>query len=46
MLEVVADGEHMLIQNIQIVGSSQGNVLGEEENTPSTVISDENNPYN
>ena len=26
----VADGEHMLFENLQIVGSSQGNVLGEE----------------
>ena len=50
MLEVVAlmevtDGEHMLHLNLQIVDSSQGNVLGEEENTPSAVISAENSPY-
>ena len=43
MLEVVAlmevpDGEHMLLQNIKIVGSSQGNVLGVEEKAPSTVF--------
>ena len=41
----VPDGEHMMLQNIQIVGSSQCTVLGEEENTPSTVISDKNTPY-
>ena len=35
-------GEHMLLQNLQIVGSS--NVHGEEEKTPSTVISAENTP--
>ena len=49
MLEVVAevpDGENMLLLNLQIVGSHQGNVLGEEEITPSTVISAENSPYN
>ena len=38
MQEVVAlmdvpDGEHMLLQNLQIVASIQGNVLGEEEMT-------------
>ena len=48
MFEVVAlmevpDGEHIL--NLQIVGSSQGNVFGEEENTPYTVISAKNSPY-
>ena len=41
----VPDGEHMLIQNLQIVGSSQGNVLGKEEKAPSNVISAENTPY-
>ena len=50
MQEVVAlmdvpDGEHMLLQNLQIVASIQGNVLGEEEKTPSTIISAENTPY-
>ena len=35
----------MLLQDRQIVGSSQGNVLGEEEKTPSIVISAENSPY-
>ena len=50
MQEVVAlmdvpDEEHMLLQNLQIVGSIQGNVLGEEEKTPSTIISAENTPY-
>ena len=50
MLEVVAlmefpDGKHMLLLNLQIVGSSQGNLLGEEEKTTSTVISAENSPY-
>ena len=50
MHEVVAlmdvpDGEHMLFQNLQIVGSSQGNVLGAEEKIPSTVIFAENTPY-
>ena len=49
MLEVVAvmdvsDGEHMLLQNLQIVGFNQGNALGVEENTPSTVISTEISP--
>ena len=48
MQEVVAlmdvpDGEHMLLQNLQIVASIQGN--GEEEKTPSAVISAENTPY-
>ena len=33
---------HMLLLNLKIVDSSQGNVLGEEEKTPSTVISAEN----
>ena len=51
MLEVMAlnevpDGEHMLLQSLQIVGSNQGNVLREEEKTPSIVISTENRPYN
>ena len=41
----VPDGEHMLLQNLQIFGSSQGTVLGEEEKTPSTVISAKNAPY-
>ena len=50
MQEVVAlmgipDGEHMLRQNFQIVGSIQGNILGEEGNTPSAIISAENTPY-
>ena len=50
MQEVVAlmdvqDGEHMLLQNLQIVDSIQGNVLGEEEKTPSAIISAENTPY-
>ena len=50
MREVVAlmdvpDGEHMLLQNLQLVASIQGNVLGVEENTPSAVISTENTPY-
>ena len=50
MQEVVAlmdvpDGEHMLLPNLQIVASIQGNVLGEEEKTPSAVISAENTPY-
>ena len=50
MQEVVAlmdvpDGEHMILQNLQIVTSIQGNVLGEEEKTPSAVISTENTPY-
>ena len=50
MHEVVAlmdvpDGKHMLLQNLQIVGSSQGNVLGEQEKTPSNVISAESTPY-
>ena len=49
MQEVVAlmdvpDGEHMLIQNLKIVASIQGNVLGEEEKTPSVVISTEKHP--
>ena len=35
-------GEHVLLQ---IVGSSHGIVLGEEEKTTSTVISAENTPY-
>ena len=30
----VPDGEHMLLQNLQIVGSIQGNDLGEEERIP------------
>ena len=33
---------HMLLQNLQIVASIQGNVFGEEEKTPSAVISAEN----
>ena len=41
----VPDGDNMLPQNLQIVASFQGNVLGEEENTPSAVISAENTPY-
>ena len=41
----VADGEHMLLQNLQIVASIQGNVIGDEEKTPSAVISAENTPY-
>ena len=41
----VPDGEHMLLQNLQIFASIQGNVLGEEGNTPSAVISAENTPY-
>ena len=50
MQEVVAlmdvpDGEHMLLQNLQIVASIQGNVLGEEEKTPSAVISAGNTTY-
>ena len=50
MQEVVAlmnvpDGEHMLLQNLQIVASNQGNVLGYEEKTPYAVISAENTPY-
>ena len=50
MQEVVAlmdvpDGEPMLVQNLQIVASIQGNVLGEEEKTLSAVISAENTPY-
>ena len=50
MQEVVAlmdvpDGEHMLLQNLQIVASIQGNVLGKEEKTPSSVISAENTTY-
>ena len=50
MQEVVAlvdvpDGEHMLLQNLQIVASIQGNVLGDEEKTPSAAISAENTPY-
>ena len=44
-LMVVLDGDHILLQNLQIVGSSQGNVLGEEEKTLSTVISTESTPY-
>ena len=38
-------GEHMLLQKLQLIGSSKDNVLGEEEKTPSTVISAENTPY-
>ena len=34
----VPDEEHVLLQNLQIVASIQGNVLGEEEKTPSSVI--------
>ena len=50
MHEVVAlmdapDVKHMLLQNLQIVGSSQGNVLREQENTLSNVISVESAPY-
>ena len=41
----VPDGEHMLLQTLQIVASIQGNVLGEEEKTPSAVISAVNIPY-
>ena len=41
----VPDGEYMLLQNLQIVASIQGNVLGKEEKTPSVVNSDENAPY-
>ena len=41
----VPDGEHMLLQNLQIVASIQCNVLGEEEKTPSSVISAENTLY-
>ena len=39
------DGEHMLLHNLKIVASVQGNVLGREEKTPSAVISAENAPY-
>ena len=50
MHEVVAlmdvpDGDHMLLQNLQIVGSSHGNVVGKEEKTLSVVISTESTPY-
>ena len=50
MQEVVAlmdvpDGEHMLLHNLQIVASIQCNILGEEEKTPSAIISAENTPY-
>ena len=41
----VPDGKHMLLQNLQIVGSSQCNVLGKEEKTTSTIISTESTPY-
>ena len=41
----VPDGEHMLFHNLKIVFSIPGNVLGEEEKTPSAVISAENIPY-
>ena len=42
MHEVVAlmdvpNGKHMQLQNLQIVGSSQGNVLGEQEKTPEST---------
>ena len=42
MQEVVAlmdvlDGENMLLPNLQIVVSILGNVLGQEEKTPSSV---------
>ena len=36
--------EHMLLQNLQILASIQGNVLREEEKTPFAVISAENTP--
>ena len=50
MQEVVAlmdvpDGEHVLLQNHQIIASIQGNVIGEEEKTPYAAISAENTPY-
>ena len=50
MHEVVAlmdvpNGKNMLLQNLQTSRTSQGNVLGEEEKTPSTVISTESTPY-
>ena len=49
MQEVMAlmDIPYMLLQILQIVASIQGNVLGvgEEEKTPSAVISAENTPY-
>ena len=50
MQEVVAlmdipHGEHMLLQNLQIAVAILGHVLGEEEKTPSAVISIENTPY-
>ena len=38
-------GEHILLQNLQMAASIQGNVLGEEEKTPSAVISAENTSY-
>ena len=46
MHEVVAlmdvpKGEHMMLQDLQIVGSTHSNVLEEEAKTPSTVISPE-----
>ena len=44
-LMAVPDGEHMLLQNLQIVASIQGNGLGEEEKTPSAFISAENTQY-
>ena len=37
--------EHMMFQNLQLVGSTHGNVFGEEVETPSTVISTETTPY-
>ena len=51
MLEVVAlievpDGDHMLLQNLQIFGSSQGNVLGEEEKTSPQLFPLKKGPYN
>ena len=50
MNEVVAlmdvpDGEHIRLHNLQLVGPSQGNGLGEEEKTPSTIISTESTSY-
>ena len=50
MQEVVAlmdipDGELMLLQNLEIAVTILGHVLGEEEKTPSAVISIENTPY-
>ena len=44
-LKDVPDGGHMLLQNLQIAASIQGNVLGDKEKTPSAVISAESTPY-